>query len=424
MENVKIIPSELNGILSIPSSKSLSHRAVIAAGLANGTSKIENLLHSDDISATSKAMEAFGITMGTEGDSLIVQGQNKLRVLSAEIDCIESGSTLRFLIPIALLTGEAVSFQGRGKLRTRPLDSYFKIFEEQNINYKYHNQLPLRVKGKLKPGSFEITGDVSSQFITGLLFVLPLLDGDSKIMITSPLESKGYVDLTLDVLARFGIEVDNDGYRVFHIKGNQKYRAHNYRVEGDFSQAAFWMVAGTLGGEIECLDINKNSFQGDKVIMDIIRKMGGNILIQKDRAKVRAAKTHGITIDASQCPDIVPVLAVLAALSEGKTEIINGARLRIKESDRLKAVATELNKLGAEVFEKEDGLVIYGKDMLQGGTVDSWDDHRIAMAMAIASIKCKNPVIITNSHAVSKSYPGFFGDFKMLGGKFDEWSVG
>ncbi len=424
MENIKITPSELKGAIHIPPSKSLSHRAVIAAGLAKGSSKIDNILNSDDILATSKAMEALGISMSIEGESLVIKGADELRVLTNKINCIESGSTLRFLIPLALLTGEDLVFEGRGKLKTRPLDAYFKIFDQQNINYEYPNELPLKVQGKLKPGEFEITGDVSSQFITGLMFALPLLNGDSKIIITSPLESKGYVDLTLDILKRFGVEIQNEDYRIFHIKGNQKYSASDYRVEGDYSQAAFWLVAGTLAGEIECLDINEQSFQGDKVIVDIIKKMGGNIVVQEDSVKVKASKTHGITIDAAQCPDIVPILAVLAALSDGETKIINAGRLRIKESDRLKAVTTELNKLGGHVIEKEDGLVIYGKEILTGGIVDSWDDHRIAMAMAIASIRCKEPVIITNSHAVSKSYPGFFQDFKMLGGKFHEWSMG
>ena len=424
MQHIKIIPSTLQGTIHIPPSKSLSHRAVIAAGLADGLSRIENLLHSDDIAVTCKAMESFGIKMDKVGNSLQIQGSNTLEVYNSEIDCLESGSTLRFMIPIALLTGKKVSFHGRGQLRTRPLDTYFNIFKQQNISYEYPGHLPLTVNGNLKPGDFQVEGDVSSQFITGLLFTLPLLDGDSRIMMTSPLESKGYVDLTLDILIRYSINIQHDEYKTFYIKGNQKYKAADYRVEGDYSQAAFWIVAGTLGGEIDCVDLNEKSFQGDSVIVDIVKKMGGSLSIENNKVKVRPSKTRGMTVDASQCPDIVPILTVLAALSEGKTEIINAARLRIKESDRLKAMATELNKLGANVLEQADGLVIHGTDTLKGGVVDSWNDHRIAMALAIASIRCTEPVVITNSHAVSKSYPGFFQDFKEVGGKYHEWYMG
>lgn len=424
MNHTKIIPTVLQGKINIPPSKSLSHRAVIAAGLAEGKSRIENLLYSDDIEATCKAMGALGIEMTNLGNVLEVEGKSLLEVMQGNIDCLESGSTLRFMIPIALLTGQAVTFHGRGKLKTRPLDDYIKIFEQQNIPYEYQSSLPLTVKGTLKPGKFQIRGDVSSQFITGLLFVLPLLNGDSIIEVTSPLESKGYVDLTMDVLNRFSINVQHDAYRIFSIKGNQKYSANDYRVEGDYSQAAFWIVAGTLGGEIECEDLRRDSSQGDRAIVDIVQRMGGNILVENNRIKVQNAKTHGEIIDASQCPDIVPVLTALAALSEGTTEIINAGRLRIKESDRLKAMATELNKLGAHVIEQPEGLIIHGKNSLNGGTVDSWNDHRIAMALAIASIKCTEPVIITNSHAVSKSYPGFFQDFNRVGGKYLEWHMG
>lgn len=424
MKHVKIIPNLLRGTIKIPPSKSLSHRAVIAGGLAHGSSKINNLLYSDDITATCEAMKTFGINMNRIGEALEINGPTQLEVKQREIECLESGSTLRFLIPIALLTGQEVSFHGRGKLVTRPLDAYFKIFNEQNISYDYKGSLPLTLRGRLKSGDFYITGDVSSQYITGLLFVLPLLDGDSRIIITSPLESKGYVDLTLDILNKFSVKVENEEYKTFHIKGNQRYRATDYRVEGDYSQAAFWIVAGTLGERIECLDLNKDSSQGDKAVVDIVKAMGGNISIGNHTTIVKTAKTHGVTIDAAQCPDIIPVLTVLAALSEGRTEIINAVRLRIKESDRLKAITTELNKLGADVCELSEGLVINGKNALKGGVVESWDDHRIAMALSIASIKCTEPVIIKNSHAVSKSYPGFFQDFGLVGGKYHEWNMG
>jgi 3-phosphoshikimate 1-carboxyvinyltransferase len=424
LDCIKIKPSLLKGEISIPPSKSLCHRAIICAALSNEESKIDNVNFSDDIIATCKGMKILGAKIERIDDTLIIRGS--INALTGEtIDCNESGSTLRFLIPIALVQPANIRFVGRGKLVSRPLDIYYNIFEKQDILYSNDmGNLPLNIEGQFKPGNFAIEGNISSQFISGLLFSLPLLDGDSKIIITTNLESKGYVDLTLDMLNRYGIEIINNGYKEFIIKGNQRYKGRDYRVEGDYSQAAFWLVGGILGEEITSRNLNLESLQGDRVIIDIINKMGGTITLDETFIKTIASNTKGIIIDASQCPDLVPVLAVLAALSNGQTKIVNAARVRIKESDRLNAIATELNKLGADVREFDDGLVINGKDSLIGGVVDSWNDHRIAMALAIASIKCKDEIIIKNSEAVKKSYPHFWEDFKKLGGKIDEFNMG
>jgi len=420
LENLKIIPSSLKGEVTIPPSKSISHRAIIAAGLADGVSQIENIIFSEDIQATCEGMEALGVEIKREGRTLIIEGRKELNPLKREIHCRESGSTLRFLIPLALLVNEPMTFLGEGRLKQRPLGPYLDIFQKQGIEYQYENELPLTVKGLLNPGRFEIPGNISSQFITGLLFALPLLDGNSEIVIKGSLESRPYIDLTIDVLKHFSVQIENQAHEVFHIKGFQKYRPAYYHVEGDYSQAAFWIVAGILGEEIVCKGLKRNSYHGDRVILDIVKEMGGSLSEEDGKVIVKPSKTKGVQIDASQCPDIVPILAVLAAFSEGKTEIVRAERLRIKESDRLKAIASELNRLGAEVYEQEDGLIIFGKDHLRGGIVDSWNDHRIAMALAIASIRCREPVILTNSSAVKKSYPNFFEDFKKLGGKLDE----
>lgn len=432
MNFVKIYPNNLSGEIKIPPSKSLSHRAIICAGLSDAICDIENLIFSDDIKATLEGMRSFGVKVEKiETDSksntstITINGAKELQLLNNSIECKESGSTLRFLIPFAGLLKEKVTFIGRGKLVERPLDTYYRIFDEQNIEYKNDNgKLPLEVKGILKPGTFKVEGNISSQFITGLMFVLPLLNGDSKIVITTELESKGYVDLTLDILKQFGIKIENNNYKEFYIKGNQKYISKDYRVEGDFSQVAFWIVAGILGSSIKCKDLRTDSLQGDRAILEIVQRMGGNLKVNEDFVTINESKTKGTVIDASQCPDIVPILAVLGAVSNGTTKIINAERLRIKESDRLKAIATELNKIGANVKELEDGLIIEGKTKLSGGTVDSWNDHRIAMALAIASIKCTEPLIITGSEAVRKSYPDFWKDFISLGGKIDEQYVG
>lgn len=427
MKYVMINPSKLEGEIMIPSSKSVCHRAVICAGLSEGVSNIHNVAFSQDVEATCGAISSLGVDIALDrrASKIKVKGTGNLKPKNTNIDCSESGSTLRFLIPIAATTGEEVTFDGIGRLVERPLEDYYRIFDEQEIHYKnIDGKLPLTIDGKLKAGLYRIKGNVSSQFISGLLFALPLLDGDSKIIVTTELESKPYVDLTIDALKKLSVHIENHNYKEFIIKGNQKYRAVDHNVEGDFSQAAFWLVAGTLGANVVCDGMNMNSLQGDKVILDIIKSMGGNVSVEGGKAKALPCKTKGTIIDASQCPDLVPVITVLAALSEGTTEIKNASRLRFKESDRLSAITCELNKIGADIQEKEDGLIIRGKDSLKGGTVNSWSDHRIAMSLAVASLKCKEPIIIKDALCVRKSYPGFWKHFRKLGGNMDEWSLG
>lgn len=430
MKIVDINPKSLKGLINIPPSKSISHRAIIAGALSNGESIIENIIMSKDIKATCDGLISLGAEMDLKSRSdnrytIIVRGKGSIETNGEAIDCMESGSTLRFLIPLAVISGEKVTFNGRGKLIERPLDIYYNIFEKQGINY--HNNsgiLPLTIWGRLKPSDFCMRGDISSQFITGLMFALPLLDGDSSIIIDTPLESKGYIDLTIDVLKSFGIEVLNQDYTIFKIKGNQIYKPRKYRVEGDLSQAAFWLVAGTIAGHIECSDINTNSFQGDREIIKIIQDMGGNLKITGKSVTAHKNPTRGIEIDASQIPDLIPVISVMACLSQGTTIIRNASRLRIKESDRLKSTASELSKIGGRIKELKDGLVIDGVDSLKGGIVNSWNDHRIAMAMAVASTRCANPLTIEGAESVEKSYPGFWEDFKKLGGDIYERNMG
>ena len=430
MKSVTIQPFSLNGKVKIPPSKSICHRAIIAAALCQGECVLDNILMSEDIIATSEIMRKLGAKIVELQNKLLITGRDVSNSISTgieskELQCNESGSTLRFLIPIAMGTGEKIFFKGKGKLVQRPLKPYFDIFDKQKIKYTTKNGgLPLIIEGRLKPGIYELRGDVSSQFITGLIYALPLLNGDSTIKITTNTESIGYIDLTLDILSKFGVNIENNNYREFKIKGNQHYEKRDYRVEGDFSQAAFYLAAGVLGGEVKCLDLNMESLQGDRVIIDIIKSMGGKLSIENGILKTSKSNLKGSIIDVSQCPDLLPIIAVLGALSEGTTEIINASRVRIKESDRLKAIATELNKIGAEVIEREDSLLIHGKPWLKGGVVNSWNDHRIAMAMAIASIRCTQLLTIEDSGAVKKSYPEFYEDFKNLGGKINERTMG
>lgn len=276
------------------------------------------------------------------------------------------------------------------------------------------------VQGPLRPGHFTLPGDVSSQFISGLLFVLPLLPGDSTLEITGKLESQSYIALTLSALKKYGITIEHTDFRTYQIPGNQQYQPRTGAVEGDYSQAAFWLTAGMLGRSIGLLGMEPDSLQGDKAIIPILQRMGGQVVFEGDTLMSRPATSIGTTIDAADCPDIIPVLTVAAALSQGHTEIIHAERLRLKECDRLKAMTTELNKLGARITEKPDGLSIDGVEELNGGIVDCWNDHRIAMSLAVASIQCREPLTLVGAECVAKSYPEFWQDFKTLGGQYEQ----
>ena len=425
---VKIKPKKLGGTIPIPPSKSYSHRAIIAAALATSNkdkevSRIDNLKYSVDITTTTEIMENWGANIEIGEDFEIIKGNSGIVNPKDEYtQCNESGSTIRFLIPIGLSSNNKIVFDGKGKLVERPLDSYYKIFDEQGIKYSNNNGwLPLNVDGQLKSGKYEIEGNISSQYITGLLYALPLLNGDSELRINKTLESKGYIDLTLEILEMSGIKVENNNYKSFFIKGNQKYNPFDYVIEGDYSQVAFWIVAGILGSEIKCLHVKKDSLQGDREIIEIVQRMGANVEIFDDYIIVKPSQTYGTVIDISQCPDIGPILTVLAALSKGETKIINAERLRIKESDRITSIKTELNKLGANVEEVGDSLVINGVERLTGSAeLSAWNDHRIAMSLAIASIKCDGEIVIDEAESVKKSYPHFWEDFKKMGGDVEK----
>lgn len=424
MSQIQLIPTKLKGKITLPPSKSLAHRAIIAAGLSKGISRIDHIAYSQDIKATIKAMEALGTIIEQHDDHLIINGQYTFTknntMPGVEIDCEESGSTLRFMIPISIVKENKVRFIGRGQLGKRPLNTFYEIFERQNIGYLYReNVLDLNIIGTLKPDLYRIPGNISSQFITGLLFALPLLSSDSIIEMTSPLESRGYIDLTLQVLKLYGIEIINHEYKQFIIRGRQEYQARDYTVEADFSQAAFYLVADALGNDVTVMNLNLDSLQGDKVILDILKKMNCSIEEVDGGIKVVNHGLTGTTVDASQCPDIIPVVALALATSQGKSEVLQASRLRIKECDRLSATVKELNTLGAKLIEHEESMEITEVDCLKGGNVSSHDDHRMAMMLAIASTICQKDVIIDNKECVKKSYPNFWEDFMMLGGKID-----
>jgi len=385
-----ITPVRLSGAVTPPPSKSQAHRLLIAAALAGEGSVIHNLADSQDIRATWRCMAE----LITKGNCL------------PELDCGESGSTLRFLIPVALALRGGGVFTGHGRLMERPQKPYFDIFDEKNIRYKQENGI-LTVEGRLVPGRYRLPGNVSSQFVTGLLYALPLLDGDSEIVLTTRLESSGYVDMTVEALEQFGVRVDWQREKgTFTIPGNQTYAPAEVSVEPDWSQAAFWLTARSLGSDVATDISAQASAQGDRVIVSHLALLD---------------KPGEVSIDVSDCPDLVPVLAAKAALRQGTAHLTNAGRLRMKESDRLAAVTAALNAMGADVEEFPDSLTIHGRDSLRGGrAVDCCNDHRIAMMAAVAATRCREPVTLTGAECVAKSYPNFWEHYRMLGGVFDE----
>lgn len=416
---VNIEPHLLGGTLHVPPSKSDSHRALISAALSQSHCSVSNILFSKDIEATLHAIQSFGIATECTENSVLFE-PSAIKCPSQPVACNESGSTLRFMIPWSFLVSGDVIYTGENHLKKRPLDDYERLFKAKGIDYTYDGQLPMIVKGKPISGEMILSGNVSSQYYSGLFFVLPLMGVDSEIIVDGHLESKGYVDLTLATLERHGIKITNNDYKRFVIPGNQHYQSVDHSVEGDYSNAAFWIVAGQISKEIRLSGLKPDSLQRDKQVIDVVKSMGGNLVWEGDVLVSSPAKTRGTVIDASEIPDIIPILCVLAALSEGTTTVVNGSRLRIKESDRIKSTVSELSKLGAHITETQDGMVIEGLKSLEGGDVSSWNDHRIAMAMAVASIRCIMPVTIENPMAVTKSYPHFYQDFSRLGGVIHE----
>lgn len=420
MDIIRIEPGMLSGKVNIPSSKSFAHRAVIAAFLSGKKTAVKNLDICEDISATINCIKSLGASCEYRNPSktLLIERSSGKKGGTAVLNCCESGSTLRFFIPIVLAMGICAEFIGCGRLMQRPLEPYFKIMQNQGISY-IQNGNSLKVSGKLRSGKFFIDGKISSQFITGLLFALPLLDGNSEIIIVNSLESKAYIDITISVLKSFGISIKNKNYESFIVKGGQKFAQKDFTVESDYSQAAFFLTAGAIGCDIKCLGLNKNSLQGDSEIINIIERLGGKITRERGGA-VSAKHTaclKAATIDVSEIPDLVPILAVLLCFCEGTSLIVNAARLRMKESDRLRAISSELSRMGANIKEGSDFLEITGTGVLHGETVSAWNDHRIAMALAIAACRCEGEVIITGAkNAVKKSYPNFFDDYAALGG--------
>lgn len=398
--NIEIKPGLLSGTVNVPPSKSVSHRALICAALAGGKSVVKNLLRCADTEATMSVMTALGARFEPRGNDMLVTGIENAPEL-ADADCGESGSTLRFLVPVAAALGVSCTFSGKGRLPERPITPYFTELKKNGIIFD-GNTMPYKINGQLKSGVYSLSGDISSQFVSGLMFALPLLPGDSEIILTSPLQSKPYADMTAAILKSFGVNV-NETESGYFIPGGQKYLPRETEIEGDLSQAAFFLVADCLGSKVKIGNLSNSGLQGDSEIIALAERFSGS----------------AFNVDARQIPDLVPILTVLACFADGTSVISGCERLRIKESDRLEAVSTELNKLGAKIKAGADYLEINGVKTLHGGVCDSRNDHRIAMALAIAATRASDNVIINGAQCVSKSYPNFFEDYKALGGKIN-----
>ena len=417
---VKVGKTPLNkGQVRVISSKSDAHRSLIAAALAEEESVLFVDGWSDDLEATIRCLAALGAEIYKEPSGIEVVPIRRNLDKEAVLDCGESGSTLRFLLPVAAALGRKVTVTGKGRLPERPLSVLLEELAQHGCTVE-GDKLPVTVEGKLQSGVYTLPGNISSQFITGLLLALPILEGDSEIRLTTEVESVGYINMTLKTLKIFGVEVVEREHGWF-IPGGQSYNGPRMRfTEGDWSNAAFWLTAGAIKGSVGCQGLDMESAQGDRAIVSLLEEFGAETKMILNQITVTNKEMKGIRIDASQIPDLVPALCVAGAAAEGKTVIYNAARLRMKESDRLAVMTECLQKLGVEVEEGEDELIITGGcDPSEEVVIDSQGDHRIVMAMAIAAVSLGVDIVIENAEAVNKSYPSFFIELKKLGGVVD-----
>ncbi|MGM9521082.1 MAG: 3-phosphoshikimate 1-carboxyvinyltransferase [Oscillospiraceae bacterium] len=413
--DIRISPSRLSGTVKAVASKSDAHRLLICAALSDKATRVVIAERSADIDATAACLTAMGADISYRDGAFYVcpitaVGANPL------IDCNESGSTLRFLLPVAAALCDKSSFTGSGKLPQRPIGELVSAMSEHGVSFS-SGSLPLEISGRMTGGQFSIPGNVSSQYISGLLMALPLAGG-GEIRLTTKLESAAYVDITISAMERFGINVARTESG-FAVPAGKLYNSPGeISAEGDWSNSAFFLTAGALGASLSVSGLCPDSVQGDRAVIDVLCRMGAKTLDSPLGISVGKGRLSGCTVDVSEIPDLLPVLSVAAAFCDGETRFINGARLRIKESDRLSSTAALISSLGGSVKEQPDGLIIKGK-ALTGGRVDGFNDHRIVMSAAIAGAFCKEDVIINGAEAIRKSYPTFFDDYRALGGTAD-----
>jgi len=410
-------PARIGGTVSAPPSKSMAHRAVLCSALAKGTSHIENLEFSKDISATLAAAGQLCARVESGPADVLVEGLGHFRPVFGPVDCCESGSTLRFLIPLASLTGQSITFVGRGRLMERPQSVYETLYREQNLHFEQANG-QLTVAGSLRSGEYTLAGNVSSQFISGLLFALPLLAGDSTLHLVPPVESRSYIEMTRAAQAAFGVTSHWLDDTTLCIPGGQQYHPRDYIVEGDYSQAAFLAVLGAVKGGITLTGLAAETLQGDAAILDILRRCGAKFTRTEAGLVFEQAPLHGVDIDLADCPDLGPVLMVLGLLCEGRTVIRNAERLRIKESDRIAAMEAELRACGGVLSSEGGTITVQGcKPRLHApeAPLSGHNDHRVVMSLTVLALAADIPLAINEAEAVQKSWPHFFDALKPLG---------
>lgn len=405
----------IGGAIAAPPSKSMAHRAVLCAALAKGVSRIENLEYSKDISATLTAAAQLCANVTRAKHSATVEGLGSFRPLTAPVDCCESGSTLRFLIPLCSLTGQAVTFTGRGRLMERPQSVYEQLFKSRGLRFE-QSAAGLVIEGALQSGEYTLAGNVSSQFISGLLFALPLLGGESVLHLIPPVESRSYIEMTRAVQARFGVHSAWQSETALAIPGKQRYTPCGYTVEGDYSQAAFPAVLGAVCGGVTITGLAPDTLQGDAVILDILRRCGARFERTCEAVTFEKAPLHGVNIDLADCPDLGPVLMVLGTLCEGTTVIRNAERLRLKESDRIAAMEAELRACGGNISSEGGTVTITGSALhAPAEPLCGHNDHRVVMSLAVLALAAGLPLAITDAEAVEKSWPGFWQAIEPLG---------
>jgi len=423
--DIKIKESAVGGSIEAPSSKSATHRAYLCALLAGGTSSINAPSDCDDALSTLRACEMLGAKVVMNGNSVEINGTGgRLTAPKEAIDCGESASTLRMLMAISAFAKGGVTLTGKESLRKRPVIELDRAMSQLGVRCRYFNDVgypPVMVKGDEMPGGeIGIRGDVSSQYVSSLLLACPLAKSDTNMNITTKLESMPYVKMTIDVQGSFGINIGHSkDMRSYHIASGQRYMPSKYIVEGDYSSAAFLLAAGALGGKLRVTNLKKDSTQGDSAIVDLIMMMGGDIEVKQEECTIKKSVLHGMDIDCRDMPDLVPILAVLCTQADGLSRLRNIERLRIKESDRIESTMAELRKMGADIRLIDNTLEIKGPTELTGAVISSHNDHRIAMAAAVAAINAKGASTICDIGCISKSYPGFLEDMKKIGVDID-----
>ncbi|MCL1976028.1 MAG: 3-phosphoshikimate 1-carboxyvinyltransferase [Firmicutes bacterium] len=412
---ILIKPGPLQGELNAIPAKADAHRQLICAALSHTPTFISPAPVGNDIEATKNCLRQLGATIIEQNKGLLLKPQG-LASDSLLLNCQESGATLRFLLPICAGLGKTATFCGNKRLATRPLKELISVLQEHGIVFEQSVALPFRIRGRLLGGKYCLPGHISSQYISGLLFALPMADQDSEIHLLSPLQAPGYVQMTLKTLACFGIKITQKEGN-YSIPGRQKYHSPGkILLEGDWSNAAVFLAAGALAKTVCIKGLSTNSYQPDSAILPLLKAFGANVTQQNDLISVSRNKLYGQEIDIAATADLAPVLAVLGALAQGRTVLNNAARLRYKESDRFSSIYALLTSLGAIVRKNQDSLLIEGQNILQGGMIQNFADHRLVMAAALAACACRKEVTIDGAMAVKKSYPAFFEDYCSLGG--------